>query len=112
MRRAAHGSMQAESFQIGAQLLLELRRHWHGTLQGQHLLAGTRDVRDSLSTGACLQTLKRARLIRIALVTGQVRFALLFDQYALSRGNLSSLSLSSANTERRWLVAFRIAQAR
>ncbi len=41
--------------------------------------------RDSVCTGARLQTLERAGLVRIAFVAGQVCFALLLDQHALSR---------------------------
>jgi hypothetical protein len=68
--------MQAKAFQIGAQLLPELRRPWRGALQGQHLLAGPRTERDTIRAGCRLQTPKRAGRIRVALVTGQVRFAL------------------------------------
>jgi len=37
---AAHGGMQAEALDVGAQSLLEVRVPGHGTLQRQHLLAG------------------------------------------------------------------------
>jgi hypothetical protein len=78
---AAHGGVQAESVHVCAQVLLEARLPRHSALQRQSRPAGARAEGYAVGTGRRLQRPERAGLVRIAVVVGQVRLALLFDQY-------------------------------
>jgi hypothetical protein len=69
---AAHGSVQAETADVGAQRLLEVRFPGQGALHSQHLLAGARAEGDAISTGRSLQRPERTGLVRIAVVVGYV----------------------------------------
>jgi len=52
---AAHGGVEAEDLDVGAQSLLEVPVPGHGTLHRQHLLAGARAKGDAVSARRCLQ---------------------------------------------------------
>ena len=73
--------MQAEAIHVGTQRLLEIGVSWHRVLHRQHLLAGARAEGDAVSARGCLQRPECAGLVRIAIVVGHVRLALLFDQH-------------------------------
>jgi hypothetical protein len=77
---AAHGSVQAETVDVGAQMPIEVGIPGHDALHRQHLLAGTRPEGDPISTGRCLQRPERAGFLRVAVVVGHVSRTLLFDQ--------------------------------
>jgi hypothetical protein len=90
--RDAHGCVQTESIDVGAQRLLELRLPGHGALHRQHLLPGARAEGDAASTRRHLQRPERAGLVRIAVVVGDVgRTFLFFDQHAPTGEQLASI---------------------
>jgi hypothetical protein len=80
----AHGCVQAEPADVGAQRLLEVCVSGHGTLQRQHLLPGAWPEGDAVSARRSLQRPEHAGLVRIAVVVGQVGLALLFDEHPLA----------------------------
>jgi len=80
---AAHGGMQAEALDVGAQRLLEVGVPGHVTLQRQHLLAGAWAKGDAVRTGGGLQRPERAGLVRIGVVVGHIGLVLLFDEHPL-----------------------------
>jgi hypothetical protein len=78
---AAHGGVQAEPVDVGAEHLLEVLLPGHGALYCQHLLPGARADGDAASARSGLQRPGRAGLVRITVVVGHVGRTLLFDQH-------------------------------
>ena len=73
--------MQAESVDVGAQPLPEVRVPGHRALNRQHLLADAQAEGDAIGTRGCLQGPEYAGLVRIAVVVGHVGLALLLDEH-------------------------------
>ena len=69
---AQHGCVQAETIDVGAQRVLEVRLPGHCTLQRQRLAASARAECDAVSARLGLQRLERAGFVRIAVVVGHV----------------------------------------
>ena len=78
---AAHGCVQAESVDVGAQPLLEVCVPRHCALHRQHLLAGAWAEGDAVSARGGLQRPEHAGLVRIGVAVSHIGLALLFDKH-------------------------------
>ncbi len=87
---AAHGGVQAEPVDVGAQRLLEVLLPGHDALHRQHLLPGAWAEGDAVGTRRGLQRPERAGLVRVCVVVGQVGLTFLFDQHPPTGEQLAS----------------------
>ena len=83
---AAYRGVQAETLPVGPQVLQELCLPRHCALHPQHLLPGAWSKRDAASTGRSLQWPERAGVVRVGVVVGPIRLALLFGLRPCVRG--------------------------
>jgi len=87
---AAHGGVEAEALDVGAQSLLEVRVPGLGTLHRQHLLPGAWAEGDAVSTGGWLQRPEYAGLVRIDVGVSHIGRILLLDEHPPTGEQLAS----------------------
>jgi hypothetical protein len=97
VRLDPHGSVQAESVDVGAQGLARRSLARHCTSQGQHLLPGAGPEGDAIRHSRRLQRSQRACLFAFGLRLGQPGLAHVFHQHAPASSTRSGIGRDSTH---------------